>query len=64
MLTKYWLGNPKERYHLGDLDIHGSVVFKMDLKEIRCDGVNWIQLAQDKVQWLNLVNTVTNLRVP
>jgi hypothetical protein len=37
---------------------------KMDLGEIGIDGANWIQLAQDRVQWLALVNTVMNLRVP
>jgi hypothetical protein len=37
---------------------------KMDLREIGIDGANWIQLAQDKVQWRACVKTVTNLRVP
>jgi hypothetical protein len=37
---------------------------KMDLKEIGIDGANWIQLAQDRVQWRAFVNTVMNLRVP
>jgi hypothetical protein len=37
---------------------------KMDLREIGIDGANWIQLAQDKVQWQTFVNTVMNLRVP
>jgi hypothetical protein len=37
---------------------------KMDLREIGIDGENWIQLAQDRVQWLDFVNTVMNLRVP
>jgi hypothetical protein len=37
---------------------------KMDLMEIGIDGANWIQLAQDKVQWRAFVNTVMNLRVP
>jgi hypothetical protein len=37
---------------------------KMDLREIGIDGANWIQLAQDRVQWRACVNTVTNLRVP
>jgi hypothetical protein len=36
----------------------------MDLREIGTDGANWIQLAQDRVQWLACVNTVMNLRVP
>jgi hypothetical protein len=37
---------------------------KMYLREIGNDGVNWIQLAQDRVQWRACVNTVMNLRVP
>jgi hypothetical protein len=36
----------------------------MDLGEIRWDGVDWIELAQDKNQWRALVNTVMSLRVP
>jgi hypothetical protein len=36
---------------------------KMDLREIRWDGMDWIDLAQDRDQWRALVNTVTNLRV-
>jgi hypothetical protein len=37
---------------------------KMDLREIGWDGVNWIDLAQDRNQWRALVNTIMNLRVP
>jgi hypothetical protein len=37
---------------------------KMDLTEIGWDGVDWIELAQDRDQWRALVNTVMNLRVP
>jgi hypothetical protein len=36
---------------------------KMDLREIRWDGMVWIDLAQDRNQWRALVNTVMNLRV-
>jgi hypothetical protein len=28
------------------------------------DGIDWIDLAQDRDQWRALVNTVMNLRVP
>jgi hypothetical protein len=38
--------------------------FKMDLKEIRWDGVDWIYMAQDRNQWRALVTTILNLRVP
>jgi hypothetical protein len=36
---------------------------KMQLKKIRCDGVKWIQLAQDKDECAPVVNTEINLRV-
>jgi hypothetical protein len=37
---------------------------KIDLREIRWDGRDWIELAQDMDQCRALVNTVMNLRVP
>jgi hypothetical protein len=37
---------------------------KMDLREIGWDGMDSIDLAQDRDQWRALVNTVMNLRVP
>jgi hypothetical protein len=37
---------------------------KTDLKEIVCEGVHWIQLAQDRDQRWILVNTIMNLRIP
>jgi hypothetical protein len=37
---------------------------KMDLREIGWDGMDWIDLAHDRDQWMALVNAVMNLRVP
>jgi hypothetical protein len=38
---------------------------KTDLGEMGgWDGIDWINLAQDRDQWRALVNTVMNLRVP
>jgi hypothetical protein len=37
---------------------------KMDLREIGWNGMDWIDLAQDRDQWRAPVNTVMNLRVP
>jgi hypothetical protein len=36
---------------------------KLDLREMGIDRVNWIQLAQDRVQWWAFVNMVMNFRV-
>jgi hypothetical protein len=37
---------------------------KMDLTEIRRDGVDWIDMTQNRDQCRVLVTTVMNLRVP
>jgi hypothetical protein len=36
----------------------------MDLREIEWDGMEWIDLAQDRDQWRPLVNTIINILVP
>jgi hypothetical protein len=36
---------------------------RMDLRAIGWEGVEWMYLAQDRVQWWDFVNTVMNLRV-
>jgi hypothetical protein len=33
---------------------------KMDLREVGWDGMDWIDLAQDRDQWRALVTTVIN----
>jgi hypothetical protein len=37
---------------------------RMDLREIGWDGMDWLDLAQERDQWMALVNTVMNLLVP
>jgi len=48
------LGRPRRRW----LDN-----IKMDLQEVRCGSMDWIELAEDRDRWRALVNVVMNLRV-
>jgi len=36
----------------------------MDLREIMCEVVDWMHLAQNRDQWWAVVNTVKSLLVP
>jgi hypothetical protein len=58
------LGRPEGEKPLGRSRRRWEDNINMDLRETGIDGANWIQVAQDRFQWLACVNTVTNLRVP
>jgi len=36
----------------------------MDLQKVGCEGMDWIDVAQDRDRWQPLVNVVMNLQVP
>jgi hypothetical protein len=58
------VGKPEGKRPLGRLRRRWVDNIKMDLREIGCDGMDWIDLAQDKDQWRVFVNMVMNLWVP
>jgi hypothetical protein len=58
------VGKPEGKRQLGRPRRKWMDNIKMDITEIRWDGMDWIDSAQDRDQWRALVNTVMNLRVP
>jgi hypothetical protein len=64
VLKKSFTYNFESLHKLGKPRCRWVDNIKVDLVEIKLDGVDWIDLAQDKHKCRALVNTVMNLRVP
>jgi hypothetical protein len=58
------VGKPEGRRPLGRPRRRWVDNITMDLREIGRNGVDWVDLAQDRDHWRALVNTVMNIRVP
>jgi hypothetical protein len=51
----------KKRDHLGDPGLYGRIILRWIFRKLDMD---WIDLAQDRDRWRELVNAIMNLRVP
>jgi hypothetical protein len=58
------VGKPEGKRQMGTPRRRWEDNIKMDLQEVGCGGMDWIELAQDTDRWRALVNEVMNLRVP
>ena len=58
------VGKPEGKRPLGRPRSRWEDNIKMDLQEVRCGVMDWIELAQDRDRWRALANAVMNLRVP
>jgi transposase len=56
--------NPERKRPLGRPRCRWVDNIKMYLREVGWDGMDWIDLAQDRDRWRAVVNAVMNFRVP
>jgi hypothetical protein len=58
------VGKPEGKRPLGRPRCRWEDNIKMDLQDVRCGFMDWIELTQDRDRWWASVNAVMNLRVP
>ena len=58
------MGKPEAKRPLGRPRLRWEDNIMMDIQEVGCGDMDWIDLAQDRDRWRALVNTLVNLRVP
>jgi len=58
------VGRPEGRRPLGRPRRRWEDNIRMDLREVGCGCVDWMEPAQDRERWRALVSAVMNLRVP
>jgi hypothetical protein len=59
-----FVGKPEGKRPLGRHKRRWEDNIEMDLQDVGCGGMDWIELEQDRDRWCALVNAVMNLRVP
>jgi hypothetical protein len=58
------VGKPEGGNHLEDPGVDGRIILKWTCERLDGGGMDWINLAQNRDRWRDLVNAVMNLRVP
>ena len=58
------MGKPDGKGPLGKPRSRWEVNIKMNLQEVGCGGMDWIDLAQNRGRWRAVVNEAMNLRLP
>jgi hypothetical protein len=61
---RFLVRKPKGKSSLGRPRHRWKDNIKMDLQEVGCVGMDWIELVQNRDRWRAVVNAVMNLRVP
>ena len=58
------VGKPEGRKPMGRPRLGWVDNIRMELQEVGCGYMDWIELSQDRDRWRALVSAVMNLRVP
>jgi hypothetical protein len=63
-ICRVLVGKPDGQRPLGKPRYRWEDINKMDLQELGCGGMDWIELAQDRGRWRTLMNAVMKLPFP
>jgi len=63
-LYRVLVEKPENKRRLGRPTRRWEDNIKMDIQEVRCGDMDWMELAQDRDRWGALLNAVMNFRVP
>jgi hypothetical protein len=61
---RIFVGELEGKRPYGGVRLRWEDNIKMDLQDVECGSMDWIELAQDMDRWRALVSAVMNLRVP
>ena len=61
---RFSVGKPEGKRQLGRHRHRWEDNIKVDLMEVECGGMDWIDLIQDRDRWRELLNAVMSIRVP
>ena len=57
------MGKPEGKRPIGRPKLRFEDNIKMDLRDVGCGDMDWIDLAQDRDRWRVFVNPVMDLRI-
>ena len=57
-------GKPERKRSLGSPRHRWEDNIRMDLQEMGSEGMDWVDVVEDRDRWRTLVNAAMNLRLP
>jgi hypothetical protein len=58
LVATFWLENPRGRDNFGKCKCRLEDSIKLDLSKVGCKGIDWTELAQDRVQWQEFLSAI------